>query len=127
MPTSEQNDPVAVERRFFTSLVEANVMALDEILTDDFLMIDVLSGQEVAKAFLLDAIRSGQLIFERIEPIDAQVRHYGPAAIVTGHTQMNGRYGESAFAAHSRYTHVYVQDDEQWKMASAQGTRIIDG
>ena len=40
---------------------------------------------------------------------------------------MHGRYQDQAFAAHSRYTHVYVNLDSGWRLASAQGTPIAEG
>ena len=45
-----EHDPVAVDRQFFTWLTEANVCAVDELLTNDFLLIDVMRGGEIPKS-----------------------------------------------------------------------------
>jgi hypothetical protein len=37
---------------------------------------------------------------------------------------MEGRLGDTPFAASSRYTHVFVEEQGEWRMASAQGTSI---
>jgi len=37
---------------------------------------------------------------------------------------MKGRLGEALFAASSRYTHVFVDQRGEWRLATAQGTQI---
>lgn len=43
-------NPREADRQFFTSLVEANIEALDRILADDFILIDVMRGAEITKS-----------------------------------------------------------------------------
>jgi len=95
-------------------------------LTDDFSLAD-LSGGLMSKAALIQVVGSGQLHFDAIEPVESVVRFYGSTAIVTGHTQMQGRFGQAAFTVHSRYTHVYVEQEGKLRLASAQGTPIAAG
>jgi hypothetical protein len=68
-----------------------------------------------------------RLTFDSIEPDAAtwRVRFYGTTAIITGRTRMNGRLEGAPWSASSRYTHVYVEDQGAWRLASAQGTPII--
>ena len=117
-------DPHAVDSSFFTALVGADVAALEQILADDFILVDIMSGGEVDKRSLIAVIESGQLSFDRVDPIEARVRHYPGAAVINGRTEMSGRFENNAFSASSRYTHVYVQTDGRWRMVAAQGTRI---
>lgn len=123
----EASDPLAAERQFFTALVEAGLGALDRVLADDFLLIDVMSGAEITKTSLLAVLGSGQLRFEVIEPAEQRVRRYQATAVVTGRTRMSGWFGGTPFAALSRYTHVYVEQQGRWRMLSAQGTPIASG
>jgi hypothetical protein len=124
---SDESAPLAVEQQFFTALVTANVETLNDILSEDFLLIDVMSGSEVDKSTLLAVVGSGQLTFESIEQVNARERSYGTASVVTGRTQMSGRFGEQSFTAKSRYTHVYVeQNGGVWRLVSAQGTQIAE-
>lgn len=37
---------------------------------------------------------------------------------------MEGRYEGASWSARSRYTHVYIDDQGVWRLASAQGTPI---
>lgn len=40
---------------------------------------------------------------------------------------MSGRYEGTPWSASSRYTHVYIEDQGAWRLASAQGTPIAPG
>jgi ketosteroid isomerase-like protein len=117
-------DPLATDHQFFTALIQNDLPALDKILADDFLLIEVMGGSEVSKSGLLEVLRSGQLKFQTIKPFDNRVRLYQTTAIVTGRTEMSGRFGETPFSTSSRYTHVHVRQPDCWRMVSAQGTPI---
>jgi ketosteroid isomerase-like protein len=119
------NAPVLdVERQFFDALLAPSSEALERLLGDDFLLIDVMTGSEISKPAFLDFMASGQLVFTSIQPGETRVRTYGSVAVVTGHTEMHGTVGENAFSARSRYTHIYAEQDGRWRMVSAQGTPI---
>ena len=119
----EAHDVLSSERRFFNGLI-ANVEAVEDLMSDDSLLIDVLSGSEVTKSELVTVLRSGQLKFEKIKPLGSRVRFYDGTALVTGLTEMSGRFGDDPFSVFSRYTHVYVRSVDQWHLVSAQGTQI---
>jgi len=118
-------EPKEVDQRFFSALIRSDLTALDRILTNDFVLVDVIRGSEVSKSILLSVIQSGQLRFETITPSDVRLRLYDRTAIITGRTQMHGWFGDAPFAVQSRYTHVYIQHQVQWCLASAQGTPIV--
>jgi ketosteroid isomerase-like protein len=109
---------------FFTALIKGDVGALHGILVDDFVLVDVMQGAEVNKKTLLDVVRSGQVQFDVIIPNECRARLYGDTAVVNGRTLMRGRLGDAPFTTRSRYTHVFLQQQGQWRLASAQGTPI---
>lgn len=117
---------IEVDRRFFNALIYANVVELDQILTDDFMIIDVMRGGETSKSEILQAVQSGQVKFEEIEVVDRHPRLYGMAAVVTGSTRMTIRFDSATFEVRSRYTHVYCELEGTWRLVSAQGTRIAE-
>jgi hypothetical protein len=117
---------IEADGRFFNALRHANVVELDQILVDDFIIIDVMRGAETSKSELLQAVQSGQVKFEEIEVVDSQARLYGMAAVVTGSTRMAIRFGETTVEVRSRYTHVYCELEGSWRLVSAQGTRIAE-
>jgi hypothetical protein len=120
-------DPLAAEQEFFGALLAGKLEVLDRLLVDEFILVDVMRGGEITKPGLLAAVASGQAKFESIEPSEARVRRFGSTAIVNGRTEMRGRVGDAAFAVRSRYTHVYVEQQGRLRLASAQGTQIVDG
>jgi ketosteroid isomerase-like protein len=121
---NHETDVQAAELQFFTALRHADGKALAELLTENFLLIDVMSGSEISRADLIGVVSSRQLTFEQVDRLETRVRFYQTTAIVTGRTRMSGRFGEQAWAAHSRYTHVYVLERNHWRLATAQGTQV---
>ena len=117
-------NPLVTDGQFFSALVDGSVKDLHQILADDFVLIEVMGGSEVTKSSLLEAIDSGQLKFEAIQPADTRVRLYRTTAVVTGRTQMSARLGDTPIAIKSRYTHVYVEQEGRWRLVAAQGTQI---
>ncbi|HEY5401950.1 MAG TPA: nuclear transport factor 2 family protein, partial [Pyrinomonadaceae bacterium] len=79
MQTEEPN-VLRVERRFFNALIDENSADLDQLLSDNFLLIDVLSGAEINKSALLAAVSSDQLKFEIIDLLDSHIRFYNGTA-----------------------------------------------
>ncbi|MEP6573179.1 MAG: nuclear transport factor 2 family protein [Gemmatimonadota bacterium] len=121
---SIESEVLASEQRFFTGLLEADLEALDSVLTSDFLLVDVFSGSIISREALLAVVGSRQLRFTSMHLVDALVRVHGSSAIVTGHTEMTGQFDDQPLAASSRYTHIFVSENGRWRLASAQGTPI---
>jgi ketosteroid isomerase-like protein len=118
-----ESEVLAVEREFFLSLTNCDLPALDRLLTDDFSLV-ALNGAILDRSSLLAALKSGQLKFEVIQPVEFTVRFYQSTAVVTGRTEMSVHSGETPFNFRSRYTHVYVEQGGKWQLAAAQGTPI---
>src|SRR5215468_2548222 len=94
---------LARDESFFTALLAADHELLGSILADDFLIIDVLSGQVGHRNELLGAISSGQLRFAEV-------------------TRMVMSYRGDEVTVQSRYTHAYARESGRWRLMSAQGT-----
>ena len=120
----DESEVLAAEREFFSSLTTSNLPVLGRLLSDDFSLVD-LSGAILGRSSLLAIIDSGQLNFEAIQLVESAVRFYQSIAVVTGRTEMSGRFGGTPFAAKSRYTHVYAEQEGRWQLAAAQGTPIL--
>ncbi len=115
---------IACDESFFTALLAADHELLGAILADDFLIIDVLSGQVGHREELLGAISSGQLRFTEVtrHPEERWVRLRDSAAVVAGRTRMVMSYRGDEVAVQSRYTHAYARESGRWRLMSAQGT-----
>jgi GNAT superfamily N-acetyltransferase len=115
---------LACDESFFTGLLAADHELLGTILADDFLIIDVLSGQVARREELLGAISSGQLRFAEVtrHAEERSVRLRDSAAVVAGRTRMVMCYRGDEVTVQSRYTHVYTRESGRWRLMSAQGT-----
>ena len=127
--TSRQpwEEVLAVNRAFFTALVEGDGQALDGILADQFVPVGVNDGAVVPRDVLVVLVGRGQLRFNAIEADGSAVllRRYGSTAIVVGRTEMRGSFAGTPLRVTSRYTHVFVEDQGRWRLASSQGTPIV--
>lgn len=115
---------IGTEGRFFEALLSGDREGLENVLGDDYVLIDVMTGSEIPREVLLDLVGSRHLAFESIERLDSRVRLYDSTAIVTGQTRMSGHYDAQRFLVHSRYTHIYVHGRTGWRLVTAQGTPI---
>jgi ketosteroid isomerase-like protein len=121
------SDAELAEDRFFAALLAGDADELEELLSDDFLIVDVMSGSVAGRAPFIAALRDGSLKFDRITLVERGTRRHGDTAIIVGRTDMAGSFGEASFAATSRYTHVLLREGTgRWRLVSAQGTRTAD-
>ena len=102
----DAREVLACDESFFTALLAADHDLLGTILADDFLIIDVLSGQVARRDELLGAISSGQLRFAEVtrHAEERSVRLRGSAAVVVGRTRMVMCYQGNKVTEQSRYT-----------------------
>ena len=124
---SDHLSPEQADDEFFAALTAGDVSRLEPLLDERFLIVDIMTGAVADRAALTAALAERVLEFGRVELIERAGRHYGDTAILVGRTQMTGSFAGAAFTAASRYTHVFVRGvDTRWRLASAQGTQIIE-
>ena len=115
---------------FFKALLDRDLPALEALLAEDFLIIDVAAGSLHGRPAFLEAIGGGAVRFEQIRtfPEETVVRLAGAeAGIVVGRTAMSFRGPDGAATeVASRYTHVFRCEDGDWRLLSAQGTAISE-
>jgi ketosteroid isomerase-like protein len=124
------NDHTSAEHaddQFFDALTAGDSSRIEQLLDERFLIVDVLSGAVADRTALVAALQERVLEFARVDLIERGARYYDDLAIIVGRTQMAGSFAGTAFTAASRYTHVFVRGaDARWRLASAQGTPIIE-
>ena len=113
---------------FFKALLAGDIPALESLLAEDFVIVDVASGSVHPRGGFLLAIVAGAVIFQEIKrfPEESVTRLTGPGTgIVIGRTAISfcGGAGAATELA-SRYTHVFQADGGNWRLVSAQGTPI---
>ena len=126
LPTSSVSGAEFAEDQYFDALVAGDVERIEELLTTEFLIVDVMSGGVVDRPSFIAALRNGLVEFEGVHLVERLTRSYGDTAIIVGRTQMSGSFDGAKFAAASRYTQMnHRERDGRWRLASAQGTRKV--
>lgn len=129
--TSVGIDVLTADAAFFAALMTGDVARLEQVLSDDFLIVDVQAGNVSARRDFIDFVASKQVVFDEITtvPDEAIVRLLTEdVTIVIGRTAMRFTTPDgSGFTGCSRYTHVFLRDRTgRWQLVSAQGTGLGD-
>jgi hypothetical protein len=56
-------NPLTGDKQFFGALIMGDMQALDRIMTDEFILIDVMGGSQIAKPAFLAFIGAVQIKF----------------------------------------------------------------
>lgn len=111
-----------LERARFEAMTRRDVDALDRML-DPTLTYTHSNGLVETKAEHLDHIRTGQIAYRALRPLEMQVRRYGKSAVVTGMVRAQGRYQGRDFDLRLRYTAMYVKRASGWRMVAWHSVR----
>jgi ketosteroid isomerase-like protein len=106
------------------AMLDGDAAALDRLL-DDALVFTTHLGALVGKEEDLEAYRSGALRLARLDPADEEIRVYGKVAVVTIGVTMAGTYVGAAFAGGFRYTRVWYERSEGWRVVAAHVSEVV--
>ena len=120
LSTSEIND---LEDRRYAAMVDADLDALDELLSDD-VMYAHSDATVDSKASYLEILRNGTLVYHSLEhTTEAVVSRPGVVIVggaMSGSIHMNG----AAKTLNSRVAAVWVAEDGRWRLLAFQPTPI---
>lgn len=105
------------------AIIRKDRAAIEANMADDFRQIDG-SGNIETKATFIEGLMSPQLEIDPYTVEDFDARFFGDVALLSGRTQMTGRYAGQPFSSHYRYIDVYVRRNGDWKVVSVQISRI---
>jgi ketosteroid isomerase-like protein len=107
---------VELEVRIRRAQLDADVVALDALISDDLLFTGP-DGQVGTKAQDLDAHRSGLVRFRAHEPEEMRVRRVGPdVAIVALRARLAVEVAGTLIRGTHRYTRVWAREDGEWRV-----------
>ena len=112
-----------LENEFARAVTSNDADALDELLADDWVIVEP-DGSFIDKARFLGVIESGALSHESMESTDLRVRIYGNTAVVTGLTATKGKFMGQDFTACERATDIFVKHTDRWQCVFTQLTRF---
>ena len=105
------------------AIVRQDRAAIEANMADDFRQIDGDADIE-DKASFVAGLLSPKLKIDPYTVEDFEVRQYGDTALLSGRTQMTGRWDGKPFSTHYRYIDTYVRQNGTWKIVSVQITKL---
>ncbi len=112
-----------LEARRFRALTEADVPALERLLSEDLIYTHA-SGWRQTKAEFLASIRSGELRYHSFAVDEVNVQAYGNVVLVTGHAAAKVRAKGQELNVSLLYLEAYVKQEGRWQLVGWQSTRL---
>ena len=121
--TPAQQEVLQFERDACKAFLEADVVALERVLTPDFTL--TLSNGEVStRSDEINELRSGKVHYDVFENYDMLARLYGDTAVVLGKTRVKGIADGKPFDRVVQFTDTLIKRDGRWQLAAGHVSRI---
>jgi ketosteroid isomerase-like protein len=128
--TDQLDDPLtslqACEAALRQAQLTGDVETLDR-LVDDALVFTGPDGVLYGKQDDLDAHRQGWVRITRLEPSEEHVQRFGRIAVVSVRMEMAGTFRDVSFAGPFRYTRVWYERPEGWRIVAGHVSAVLDG
>ena len=108
-----------LEQQWEDAVTKSDSSALEN-LYDATLVYTHSTGKVDRKSSYISTIKSGTTKYEWMKRDEIKVNVYNQSAVVTCHWQVR----VNGVNMNARYTHVYVQTSDGWKLVAHQSTRI---
>ena len=105
------------------AIVRKDRAAIADNMAEDFRQIDGRGNLETKQSFV-DGLMDPDLAIDPYTVEEFEIRLYGDVALLSGRSDMTGRYKCEPFVSRYRYIDVYVKRDGVWKIVSVQITRL---
>jgi ketosteroid isomerase-like protein len=122
--TPTQQEVLQFERDACKAFLDADVAALERVLTPDFTL--TLSNGEVrTRADEINELRSGKVHYDIFENYDMLARLYGDdVTVVLGKTRVKGTADGKPFDRVVQFTDTLIKRDGRWQLAAGHVSRI---
>jgi ketosteroid isomerase-like protein len=122
--TPAQQEVLRFERDACKAFLDADVAALERVLTPDFTL--TLSNGEVStRADEVNGLHSGKVHYDVSENYDMLARLYGnDTAVVLGQTRVKGTSDGKPFDRVVQFTDTLIRRDGRWQLAAGHVSRI---
>lgn len=124
MPHSVEELIATHESELRRAMLASDVAALDR-LVDDTLVFTMPGGAVVDKASDLDAHRSGRIRLTKLEASDERIAIHGSVAVVNVLIELAGAFDGVAFGGPFRYTRVWVERPEGWRVVAGHVCAVV--
>ena len=122
---SDVDQLIATDKRMQRAFVDKDVAALEEIFTDDYVLV-VSSGSERSKAMILAEVNSADTRWEVNESSGWTVRVHGDMAIIVATLHQKGIDHGEAFDSNVKFSDTYIRDNGRWRNVHAHASKAVD-
>src|SRR5262245_57921498 len=122
--TPAQQEVLKFERDACKAFLDADVSALERVLTPDFTL-TLSSGEVSTRADEINELQSKKVHYDVFENYDMLARLYGnDAAVVLGKTRVKGTADGKPFDRIVQFTDTLIKRDGRWQLAAGHVSRI---
>ena len=122
--TPAQQDVLQFERDACKAFLDADVAALERVLTPDFTL-TLSNGDVETRADQINELHSGKVHYDVFENYDMLARLYGnDMAVVLGKTRVKGTADGKPFDRIVQFTDTLIKRDGRWQLAAGHVSRI---
>jgi ketosteroid isomerase-like protein len=122
--TPAQQEVMQFERDACKAFLEADVAALERVLTPDFTL-TLSNGDVSTRADEVNELHSGKVHYDVFENYDMLARVYGnDTAVVLGKTRVKGTADGKPFDRVVQFTDTLIKRDGHWQLAAGHVSRI---
>lgn len=126
LPSTEMSDASIAHKLWFDALLNADALALETFLTDDWTLHNPFGGVST-KAAKIANLRSGRIQYLAITDEMPLIRLHGVTSIVTGKADIQFQLEEGEpILLKVYYTAVYGWTTPHWRMLAWQSTKRSD-
>jgi ketosteroid isomerase-like protein len=117
--TSAQQEVLKFERDACKAFLDADVSALERVLTPDFTL-TLSSGEVSTRADEINELQSKKVHYDVFENYDMLARLYGnDTAVVLGKTHVKGKSDGKPFDRIVQFTDTVIKRDGRWQVAAS--------
>ena len=122
--TPAQQEVIQFERDACKAFLDADVAALERVLTPDFTL-TLSSGEVSTRADEIKELHSKKVHYDVFENYDMLARLYGnDTAVALGKTRVKGTADGKAFDRIVQFTDTLIKRDGRWQLAAGHVSRI---
>ena len=122
--TPAQQEVLQFERDACKAFLDANVAALERVLTPDFTL-TLSNGDVSTRADEINELRSGKVHYDVFENYDMIARLYGDnTAVVLGKTRVKGIAEGKPFDRVVQFTDTLIKRDGRWQLAAGHVSSV---
>lgn len=122
--TPAQQEVIQFERDACKAFLDADVAALERVLTPDFTL-TLSSGEVSTRADEINELHSKKVHYDVFENYDMLARLYGnDTAVVLGKTRVKGIANGKPFDRVVQFTDTLIKRDGRWQLAAGHVSKI---